>query len=122
VSLCHARYRRHDLSGCAVPALKSILIDKSLLHGVKLIASSQSFDRLDFLSIGSDRKHQTPINSTSVKMNRTSAAFSAIATLLGAGEVEAFPQNIQQSRTGFNLDAMANTIYRQGDVGARNEW
>jgi hypothetical protein len=98
------------------------MIDKSLLHGVKLIAFGQSFDRLDFLSIGSDRKHQAPINSTSVKMNRTSAAFSAIAPLLGAGEVEAFSQNIQQSRTGFNLNAIANAIDFQGDVGTRNKW
>jgi hypothetical protein len=98
------------------------MIDKGPLHGVKLIAVGESFDCLDFLSIGSDRKHQAPINSTSVKMNRTSAAFSAIAPLFGAGEVEAFSQNIQQSRTGFNLNAMANAIDRQGDVGARNKW
>jgi hypothetical protein len=122
VSLCHARYRRHDLSGCAVPALKSILIDKSLLHGVKLIAVGQSFDCLDFLSICCDREHQAPINSTSVKMNRTSAAFSAIATLLGAGEVESFAQNIQQGRAGFNLNATADTIDYQGDVRMRNKW
>jgi hypothetical protein len=98
------------------------MIDKRLLHGVKLIAVGQPFDCLDFLSIGSDRKHQAPINSTSVKMNRTSAAFTAIATLLGAGEVEAFSQNIQQSRTGFNLNAMANTIDYQADGGTRNKW
>jgi hypothetical protein len=63
------------------------MIDKSLLHGVKLIAVGQPFDCLDLLSIGSDRKHQAPINSTAVKMNRTSATFSAIAPFLGAGEV-----------------------------------
>jgi hypothetical protein len=33
------------------------MIDKGPLHGVKLIAVGESFDRLDFLSIGSDRKH-----------------------------------------------------------------
>jgi hypothetical protein len=98
------------------------MIDKGHLHGMKLIAVGESFDCLDFLPIGSDRKHQAPVDPPSVKMNRTRAAFSAIAPLLGAGEVEAFSQNIQQRRTGFNLNAMANTIDRQGDVGARNKW
>jgi hypothetical protein len=98
------------------------MIDKSLLHGVKLIAVGQSFDCLDFLSIGSDRKHQASVNPPPVKMNRTSTAFSAIAPLLGAGEVEAFSQNIQQSRTGFNLNAMSNAIDFQGDAGTRNKW
>jgi hypothetical protein len=98
------------------------MIDKGHLHGMKLIAIGESFDCLDFLSIGSDRKHQAPVDPPSVKMNGARAAFSAIAPLLGAGEVEAFSQNIQQRRTGFNLNAMANTIDRQGDVGARNKW
>jgi hypothetical protein len=98
------------------------MIDKGHLHGMKLIAVGESFDCLDLLPIGSDRKHQAPVDPPSVKMNRTRAALSAIAPLLGASEVEAFSQNIQQSRTGFNLNAMADTIDRQGDVGARNEW
>jgi len=98
------------------------MIDKGRLHGMKLIAVGESFDCLDFLPIGSDRKHQAPVDPPSVKMNRTSAAFSAITPLLGAGEVEAFSQNIQQRRTWFNLNAMANTIDRQGDVGTRNKW
>jgi hypothetical protein len=122
VSLRYARYRRHDLSGGAVAALESILIDKGQLHGVKLIAIGESFDCLDFLSIGRDRKHQAPVDPPSVKMNGARAAFSAIAPLLGAGEVEAFSQNIQQSRTRFNLNAMANAINFQGDVGTRNKW
>jgi hypothetical protein len=98
------------------------MIDKGHLHGVKLIAIGESFDCLDFLSIGRDRKHQAPVDPPSVKMNGACAAFSAIAPLLGAGEVEAFSQNIQQSRTRFNLNAMANAINFQGDVGTRNKW
>jgi hypothetical protein len=39
-----------------------------------------------------------------------------------AGEIEAFSQNIQQSRTGFNFNAMVNAIDFQGDVGTRNKW
>ena len=88
------------------------MIDKGPLHGVKLISVGESFDCLDFLSIGSDRKHQAPVDPPSVKMNGARAAFTAIAPLLGAGEVEPFSQYIQQRRTGFNLDAMANTIDR----------
>ena len=71
------------------------MIDKGHLHGMKLIAIGESFDCLDFLSIGSDRKHQAPVDPPSVKMNGARTAFTAIAPLLGSGEVEAFSQNIQ---------------------------
>src|SRR4051794_35597141 len=58
VALLYASYRRHDLSGSAVAALESVVLDEGLLHRMRLVAFCQPLDREDLLPLGGERQRQ----------------------------------------------------------------
>lgn len=60
VAFVDAGYGRHDLPGRAIAALKSILVDKRLLHGVQCaVGRGQAFDGLYCPALRRYRQRQT---------------------------------------------------------------
>ncbi len=73
---------RHDLAGCAVPALKPITFYKRLLHRVQLAAIGQAFNGSNLFACRLRRKSKTAQYPLTIYMNRAGAALTVIATFL----------------------------------------
>src|SRR5438067_13745987 len=77
----YARDCRTNLPGCAIAALKSVLLDECRLHGMQLIAIGESFDGCDFIAFVHHRQRETGIDASPIYQNRAGAALSVVASL-----------------------------------------
>jgi hypothetical protein len=88
--------RDHDLAWRAEPALKAVMCDEGGLDGMERVTLRQAFDRQDMRAVVTDRESKTRIDASPIDEDRTCAALSAVAALLGPGQVEAFAQEIEE--------------------------
>src|ERR1043166_5947440 len=63
---------------------------------MKLWSMSHALDRLDVTTFGVETKHQTRKNRAPVHEHSASAAFTQLATVLRAGEIQILTQNFEQ--------------------------
>jgi hypothetical protein len=84
-------HRRTDLTGRAIAALKSVMIDKRLLYRVQRAIFGQTLNGCDLRSILHGHQCQAGIDSATVHQNRTGAALTVVATFLRSGESEVNP-------------------------------
>ena len=98
--LFDARQRRHDLSRRAVPALKGVVVDERLLHGVQLLRRADALDGGDFAAFQREGQRQTRQLRFAVHMDGTRAALPVVAALLRAAQMQAFAQQVEQCHLG----------------------
>ena len=87
------RYEGHcgtDLTGGAVTALKSVVLDECRLHRMQFFAFRESFDRRDVIAFMHDRETETRIDPSPVHQDRARAALPVIAAFLRASELQIF--------------------------------
>jgi hypothetical protein len=108
---------RHDLSGSTVTALEGILFKESLLYRTKLLSFHQPLDRRNFFSFGLHSQGHTRIARLSIDENRAGAALPALATDLGSGQSQFFPEDEKERPTGLNEQAMPSAIDEESDLG-----
>ena len=97
----------HDLTRCAVTALKSVAIHEGGLHGVKGFSVRQTFDRSDFIALMRHRERQTGKCPASIDMDRARPALALVTTLLAPSQIQVFAQRVQQSGAGIDLQYSA---------------
>src|SRR6266436_7197316 len=95
--------RRHDHAALAVAALRHLLRDPGLLHGMRSIMR-QPFDRRDFSIFRLAQRERTGTNRAPIHMNRAGSAGSYAATVFGACQPELLPQHPQQRRVGIGFN------------------
>jgi len=63
------------------------------------------------VAIGGDREHQARLDRLAVEEHRAGATVAEVAPLLGAGQSEVFPQQIEEGHVGPHRDAVGVTVY-----------
>src|SRR5262249_37346672 len=101
---------------CAKATLHRTVLRKGFLHRVDLIALSQPLDRQHLVPLGFEGKNETRINRFAVQQHRTGAALALAAALLGTGQVQLFPQELQERLARLDRHFIGCTIH-----GQRNE-
>ena len=80
---------RHDEARHAEGALESLLVDHSLLDGMKRsVGTGQAFDGQDFLAADSMGQHRAGVVRNIIDQNRTGTAFGAVTSEFGSGETQ----------------------------------
>src|ERR1700716_2240774 len=90
--------RGADLARCAIAALKAVMLDKSCLQRMQIVALGKTLDGRDGLSVMHHRQRQTGVDAASFNQHRAGAALAVIASLLRTRQREMFTQRIQQRR------------------------
>jgi hypothetical protein len=67
-------FHGHDHAGRAVTALKSLMLEKRLLHRIERAAAGQTFDRDYASALGVCGKHNTRAHGPAVDQNRARTA------------------------------------------------
>ena len=108
--------RAHDLAGRAEPALQAVMRDESGLDGMQFVAASDALDGEDVGAVVADRQSQARIDPPAVDQDRTRAALAAVASLLGAGQVQTLAQEIEQRDARvFQLDVPPHAVNGEAD-------
>jgi len=114
MALAHTGHGRHDLARRAIAALESIVIDKSLLHGMQAVILRQALDGRDGAPDGG-RQGETGKYPPAIHQHGAGAALTMIAAFLAAGQVQMLPQCVKQGGTGIQRQSVAFAINIQGD-------
>lgn len=99
-----------DHSGNAIGALERALIEKSLLHGVKLAILFEAFDGKDGFSVGIADRKLARAAWRAVEQNGAGATLAFAAAVLGSGEAKLFAQCKKQSRFGVRFENAAFSV------------
>jgi hypothetical protein len=84
------------LTGGAVTALESVVLDKGGLQRMKGVWGAQTLDGQDVIVVMHYSEGQARVDATVIHQNRTRTALSMIAALLGAREVKMLAQCIKK--------------------------
>jgi hypothetical protein len=95
-ALFKQRDRRHDLPGCAVAALKTVVSNERFLNRMQLSVPRQSLDRRDISTVALRGQHQTRQHPFPLEKDRAGPARSLIAAHLRAGHPEVLAQRVEQ--------------------------
>jgi hypothetical protein len=108
--------RAHDLAGRAEPALQAIMRDESGLDRMELIAARDAFDGEDIGAVMADRQRHARIDAPAVDQHRTGTALAAVTSLFGAGQMEAFTQEVEKRDAGvIQFDVSPYTVDGEAD-------
>ena len=90
--------------------------DESGLDRMQLVAASDALDGEDVGAVVADRQRQARIDPPTVDQDRTGAALAAVASLLGAGQVETLAQQVEQRDARVSqLDVPPHTVDGEAD-------
>src|SRR4051812_42780645 len=104
-SFIQHRLRRHDLSVLTESALRYLLIDPGLLHGIQPAVPRKPFECGDFPLDGRNRR-DAGRNRRPVDDYFASAALSESASKPGTSQVEIVAEDIQQRRSRFHIQSV----------------
>jgi hypothetical protein len=113
-SLSQEGYRRHDLSGLAITALRNVKLLPCNLDGMSSVGG-QTFNGRNF---GADRSHDgqgAGSPGCSIDMDVTGAALANSTRELGAREAYHIPQNPQKRRFRLHVQGMLSTVDLQNE-------
>ena len=92
----HTGDRRHNLARRAVTALKGIVVDEGLLHGVQAsIVTGDTFNCSKVPTLHSHCEQKAGEYPLAVKMNGASATLAMVATLLRSRKTDLFARCIE---------------------------
>lgn len=104
----------NDHSGSAIGALERALIEKSLLHGMKLAILFEAFDGEDGFSVSIANRQLAGAARGAVQQNGAGAALAFATTVFGSGKAKLFAQRKKQSCVRIRLENAAFSV----DLGA----
>src|SRR5262249_29730773 len=116
VALDNAGHRGHDLTGCAVAALKAVVLDERGLHRVQTAAIGQAFDGGNARAFGLHGQREARVHPATVDVDRAGAALPVIAALLGSGEAEPLAQGVEQGDARLERQSMLLPVDAQYDA------
>jgi hypothetical protein len=99
-----------DHSGSAIGALERTLVEKSLLHGMKLAVLFEAFDGEDGFSFGITDRKLAGTARRAIQENGASAALAFTATVFGSGKAKLFAQRKKQGCFGFRFENAAFSV------------
>jgi hypothetical protein len=94
LSFLNEAHCAHDLAWCAEATLEGVVSDEGRLHWMEHIVLGQPFDRQQFRAILADCQDQAGIDPTSIKQDGARTALTSVAPFLGAGQIQAFAQQV----------------------------
>ena len=100
----------HDHAGGAESTLDGSPVDKRLLESGEPIFRGDSFYGGYLQSFALPGQDQTGVNRPAVEENSTGAAFSDSAAFFGAGEVEFFPEEIEEAEVGGDAEGAGDPV------------
>ena len=80
------------------------MLDESGLDGVEFVAVGETFDGGDLVAVVAEGEGEAGVDAAAVDQDRARAALAVVATLLCAGELEAFAQGVEQGGAGIDLE------------------
>src|SRR5882762_11245455 len=104
----------HDLPRLAVAALRHVLRDPRLLHGVRAVLG-QAFDGGHALAGDGRHRQHAGARRDAVQVDGAGAALGDAAAELGAGEPERVTQHPQERRVGGDVDRFALAVDGEAD-------
>jgi hypothetical protein len=87
---------RHDLTRCAIAALKAVVVDEGLLDGVQFVAAREPFDGGDGFPLSRGRQRQARQHATVLDVDRARAALAVVASLLGPCQMKVLANGIEE--------------------------
>jgi hypothetical protein len=108
----------HDLAGLTVAALRNLLFNPCLLHGMESI-SAETFDGHNFVPYGALDGRLTGARRFSVQMNRTGAANGNAAAVFGSSQLQQVTQDPKQGHIRFRIDCARTAVDFKGELGHR---
>jgi hypothetical protein len=87
---------RADLTGCAVAALKAIMLDERCLEWMQVSIGGDPFDRRDGATFILHRQGKARHDAFAVHQYGARTTRTLIAALLGTGQMKMIPQEIEQ--------------------------
>ena len=98
----------------AEAALLRVIVNKSLLYGMKLARFAETFHGRDLLALRVDGQHGARVHGFAVQQHGACAAGAAIAHALGAGEVKLVSQRVEQrdARLKLRIELLAVHVER----------
>src|SRR5687767_7341952 len=107
------RLGRHDDAAQAIAALAGLLVEESLLQGMRLGWRAQPFDGRD-LAIGQRADFAgAGVGGLAVDQHHAAAALLQATAVARAHQAEVVAQNVEQRRRLRRLDALRLTIDRE---------
>jgi hypothetical protein len=88
VAFVHASHSRHDLAGRAISALKRVIFDEGLLHGMKLAIAREPLDGRNSAALRCDRKCQAREDAPPIDVNRAGTTLAMIAAFFRSSELK----------------------------------
>ena len=103
------RDRAHDLAAGAIAALVSVVLHKGRLHGVQVTGLADAFDGRDLVALVHHREREAAVHAAAIDVDRAGAALPVIAALLGAGEMNALAQGVEQG--GARVEVAQSVVF-----------
>jgi hypothetical protein len=118
------RDRRTDLPRRAVTALEAVQVEERLLHRMQLFALGHTLDGRDLTPLGRHRQLQAGDGPASVQQHGAGTALPLVAALLGAGQIQALAQGVEQGGAVVDGQCALLAVDVQGDdaVRRRGAW
>jgi hypothetical protein len=109
--LLEQRDCRHDHPGSAVSALQGFFVEKGLLHGVKLIAVRQTFNRSNLLLPNRGRFGDAGPLRFAANQHSTGAALAFATSVLCTGEIQLLAENAEERGLGIGFNGDGSSVH-----------
>src|SRR5580698_7733189 len=107
---------RHNLPRLAISALRNLLRDPGLLHGMQTTLP-EPLNRHNLLAGGTRNVGKARAHSLSVEMNCAGAAHANSAAVLGSCELQQVPKNPQQRHLAVSFKSVQLPVDFEGELG-----
>ena len=99
-------FHRHDHAGGAEAALKGLVLEKSLLHGIELAVLRETFDRQHVFAFDVGREGEAGADGFAVDQYGAGTADPDTAAFDGAFELQIVAQKFQKTLVRTNFDPL----------------
>jgi hypothetical protein len=94
-----------DLTRCAIAALKGIVVDEGLLHGMQGAVAGEALDGGDVGPVLHYGQGQAGVDATAIDQNRAGTALAVVTALFRSRQIETVAERIKQCRPGGILSS-----------------
>src|SRR5258708_3289117 len=116
------RFGREQKCGRAVAALCCADLGECVLQRVQPRAVRHALDGLHAPARAREPQHETGQYGQAVHQDGAGAAFAQLATVLGAGEAQVFPQHFEQCLVGGEADVARFAVQIEAHAGKPKRW
>jgi hypothetical protein len=86
---------------------------------MQLVLAREPLNRDDVIALDGHREQQTTVGAATIEEDGAGSALPVVAALLGPGEIEVFPQGVEQSRPVVDGETVGTAVDSQGDDARR---